>query len=144
MRQKRCERFQTKRTSHESDVALSSSAFTKVLFSRKSTDEPLTEDLTFRRTLRIQIHVPRVSSDCCVAILGDQPLLGNWMEQDILLMNDTQFPLWSINLDADKLKLPLQFKYVIYNKINKHIVIWEQGSNRMIRDYVCKEPLSLK
>ena len=132
------------RAAHESDVALASSAFTKVLLSRKTGEEKSVSGSEFARTLRIQIQVPRVNPDCVVGILGDQPLLGNWMEQDTLLMNDSDFPLWSIDLDADKLRFPLQFKYVVYNLTKKHIVIWEQGSNRMIRDFVCKEPKSLK
>ena len=132
------------RASHESDVALSSSAFTKVLLSRKKVREQATINPFFPRTLKIQIHVPRVNPDCCVGILGDQPLLGNWMEQDTLLMNDSQFPWWTIHLNADKLKFPFQFKYVIFNKVKKQIVIWEQGSNRLIRDFVCRESQSLK
>ena len=132
------------RAAHESDVALASSAFTKVLLSRKIDEEKRAPGPEFPRTLRIQIHVPRVNPDCVVGILGDQPLLGNWMEQDTLLMKDSEFPLWSVDIDADKLRFPLQFKYVIYNLIRKQIVIWEQGSNRMIRDFVCKEPKSLK
>ena len=132
------------RASNEADVALSSSAFTNVLLSRKTAGSCDTSYFPFPRTLKIQIHVPRVNPDCCVGILGDQPMLGNWMEQDILLLGDSQFPLWSINIDADKLKFPFQFKYVIYNLEKKRIDIWEQGSNRMIRDFVCKEPKSLK
>jgi 4-alpha-glucanotransferase len=132
------------RARHESDVALFSSAFTKVLMARKPEDVKAANDLPFEKTLRIQIHVPRVSPDCRIGILGDQPLLGNWMEEYALLLDDAQFPVWRINLDAGKLKFPLQFKYVIYNTVTKRIVIWEQGSNRMIRDFVCKEPLSLK
>jgi len=132
------------RTTHESDVALSSSAFTKVLLSRHSSNEQDSAYNLSPRTLKIQIHVPRISPDCCVGLLGDQPFLGNWMEQHILLMSDAQFPWWSINLDADKLKFPFQFKYVIYNRVKKQIVTWEQGSNRMIRDFVCDSPRSLK
>jgi len=132
------------RATHESDVALASSAFTKVLLSRKIGEEKREPGSEFPRTLRIQIHVPRVYPDCVVGILGDHPLLGNWMEQDTLLMKDIKFPLWSIDIDADKLRFPLQFKYVVYNLIRKQIVIWEQGSNRMIRDFVCEEPKSLK
>ncbi len=132
------------RVSSESDVALSSSAFTRVLCSRKNRDTKVIEPVAFQRTLRIRIHVPRVDSDCRVGILGDQPSLGNWMEQDTLLMSDDGFPWWSIDLNADKLKFPFQFKYVIYNAVKKQVAVWEQGSNRMIRDYVCKEPGSLK
>ncbi len=132
------------RVCHESDVALASSAFTRVILSRNLDFRKGATQEHFPRELRIQIRVPRVNPDCCVAILGDQPMLGNWMEQDILLLDDSQFPLWSINLNADKLKFPLQFKYVIYNKVKKHIETWEQGSNRMIREFVCTKPKSIK
>ena len=132
------------RVRRESDAALFSSAFTKVLLRRRNKIEEVKGDLPYQNTLRIQIHVPRVSPDCKIGILGDQPTLGNWMEEYTLLMDDTQFPLWSIDIDATKLKFPLQFKYVVYNTLKKQAVIWEQGSNRLIRDFVCKEPKSIK
>ena len=131
------------RVRRESDIALSSSAFTKVLFRREDTDVA-GEKPHFKKTLRIQIHVSKISPDCRIGILGDQPALGNWMDAYTLLLDDAQFPLWSIDIDADKLKFPLQFKYVVYNTVKKHVLIWEQGSNRMIRDFVCKDPKSLK
>jgi len=140
--QVRCRDFW--RTRRESDTALYSSAFTKVLLRRPANDAEVISDPPFQKTLRIQIHVPKVNPDCKIGILGDQPLLGNWMEEYTLLMNDAQFPLWSINIDAEKLKFPFQFKYVVYNTVKKQIVIWEQGSNRLIRNYVCNEPKSLK
>ncbi len=132
------------RSRRESDTALSSSAFTKVLMQRKSKPSQFNFKTSFARTLRIQIHVPKVSPDCRVGILGDQLILGNWMEEDALLLNDDRYPLWTIDIDADKLKFPLQFKYVIVNTLTKKIVVWEQGSNRLIRDYVCKDQKSLK
>jgi 4-alpha-glucanotransferase len=140
--QVRCRDFW--RARRESDVALFSSAFTKVLMARKSQTKEAGELLPFPKTLRIQVHAPRLSPDCRIGILGDQPILGNWMEEYTLLMDDDQFPLWTLSLDASKLKFPFQFKYVVYDTVKKHIVIWEQGSNRMIRDFVCKEPQSLK
>jgi len=140
--QVRCRDFW--RTRRESDTALYSSAFTKVLLRRPANDAEVISDPPFQKTLRIQIHVPKVNPDCKIGILGDQRLLGNWMEEYTLLMNDAQFPLWSINIDAEKLKFPFQFKYVVYNTVKKQIVIWEQGSNRLIRNYVCNEPKSLK
>jgi len=132
------------RVKRESDIPLSSAAFTKVLMARKIKKGDVVDDLPFAKTLRIQIHVPGVNPNCAIGILGDQPLLGNWMEDYSLLMDDAQFPVWRINIDASKLKFPFQFKYVVYNTVTKHIVIWEQGSNRMIRDFVCKSPRSLK
>ena len=85
-----------------------------------------------------------MAPDCKIGILGDQPLLGNWMEEYALLLDDRQFPLWSIDLDADKLKFPFQFKYIVYHTVKKHILIWEQGSNRTIRNYGCNGSHCLK
>jgi len=132
------------RVRRESDTALFSSAFTKVLFRRRTENREIKLNPLFKKTLRIQIHVPKVSPDCKIGILGDQPLLGNWMEEYTLLMKDAQFPLWVIDLDAEKLKFPFQFKYVIYNTVKKQVVIWEQGSNRLIRDFICNETSCLK
>ena len=132
------------RVRREADNALFSSAFTKVLLHRTITDEEISKDLPFQNVLRIQIHVPRVAPDCKIGILGDQPLLGNWMEEYALLLDDRQFPLWSIDLDADKLKFPFQFKYIVYHTVKKHILIWEQGSNRTIRNYGCNGSHCLK
>jgi len=132
------------RARRESDAAIFSSAFTKVLMRRRKEMEGTEDDQPFNKTLRIQINVPRVSPNCKIGILGDQPLLGNWMEEYTLLMKDDQFPLWRIDVDAEKLKFPFQFKYIIYNTVKKQVVTWEQGSNRMIRDYVCHEPKSIK
>jgi len=133
------------RVRRDSDPALFSSAFTKVLMRRSRDENGLAEeDLSVQKTLRIQIFVPKVSPDCKIGILGDQPFLGNWMEEYTLLLDDAQYPLWSINLDAEKLKFPFQFKYVIYNTLKKQVVIWEQGSNRSIRNFVCKKPNSIK
>jgi len=131
------------RVRRESEIALSSSAFTKVLFRRADTDETV-EKAHFKKTLRIQIHVSKISPDCKIGILGDLPALGNWMDAYTLLLDGTQFPFWSIDIDAEKLKFPLQFKYVVYNTVKKQVLIWEQGSNRMIRDFVCKDPKSIK
>src|SRR5665647_3252720 len=131
------------RVRRESDIAISSSAFTKVLLRRADTDATV-EKAHFKKTLRIQIHVSKISPDCKIGILGDLPALGNWMDAYTLLLDDTQFPFWSIDIDAEKLKFPLQFKYVVYNTVKKQVLIWEQGSNRMIRDFVCKDPKSIK
>ena len=132
------------RTRRESDTALFSSAFTKVLLRRKNVLAATNTEPQFDKTLRIQIYVPRVSADCSVGILGDQPGLGNWMEEYTLKMNDEQFPLWHLDLDAEKLKFPFQFKYVVYDNEKKQVTTWEQGSNRLIRDFVCTGSRSIK
>ena len=132
------------RVKRNTDTSLSTSAFTKVLMHRPPKTDEAGIGPAYPKILRIQILEPRINPNCRIGILGDQPELGNWMEEYTLLLNDQQYPLWSIDLDADKLKFPLQFKYVVYNTVKKRIVNWEQGSNRMIRSFGCNKTKSLK
>ena len=97
-----------------------------------------------KKTLRIQIVVPRISADYKLAILGNQSAFGDWMEENAVLMEDSDFPLWTADFDAGKIKFPLQFKYTIYDPASKKVLMWEQGTNRVIRDFVCKSPRSIK
>ncbi len=122
---------------------LYSSAFTKVLMRREKVAKELDINLP-SKILRIQIIVPRISPKYKLAILGDQSLFGDWMEEYAIVMDDTDFPLWKIDLDAGEIKFPLQFKYTVYDPERKKVLAWEQGSNRMIRDFVCKSPRSIK
>jgi 4-alpha-glucanotransferase len=125
------------------EVPMYSSAFSKVLMRRETANK---EAQTFMspKILRLQIMVPKINPRYKLAILGDQPLLGNWQEEQAVIMEDSEFPLWKIDLDAGKIKFPFQFKYAVYDQEEKKVLIWEQGSNRMIRDFVCKSARSIK
>lgn len=125
------------------DIPLYSSAFTKVLMRRETVEKRIETDLP-AKVLRIQIKVPKINPGYKLAILGDQPALGDWIEEQALMMDDSEFPLWKIDLDAGKIKFPLQFKYSIYDPESGKVLIREQGSNRVIRDFVCKSARSIK
>ena len=131
------------RGSGDPDIPLYSSAFTRVLMRRK-TERKVDPAALPKRTLRIQVHLPRINHKYKVCILGNQSILGDWMEEYAVVMDDTDFPLWRVDIDAEKLKFPFQFKYAIYDPDTKHALTWEQGSNRVIRDFVCKAGKSIK
>jgi 4-alpha-glucanotransferase len=131
------------RAAKDPDVPFYTSAFTKVLLRRESGEKPESGNLP-KRTLRIQVHVPKINPKHKVCIIGNQAVLGDWKEKDAVVMDGSDFPLWRVNIDADKLKFPFQFKYAIYDPATKRVLSWEQGSNRIIRDFVCKSPKSIK
>lgn len=132
------------RARRDSDAPLASAAFKKALMHRAQKTAETNKSHSYQKTLRIQIFAPRINPDCRIGILGDKPELGNWMDKYTVLMDDAYYPLWQIDINAEKLKFPLQFKYVIYNTVKKRVIIWEQGSNRTIRDFVCKDKKSIK
>lgn len=51
----------------------------------------------------IKAYAPRVNEDYCLAICGNQKILGDWNPDKALLMSDINFPEWQTELDAGKL-----------------------------------------
>ena len=49
-------------------------------------------------------------------------------------MSDANFPEWQIELDASKLKYPLEYKFILYNKQEKKADCWEKNPNRYLAD----------
>lgn len=107
-----------------------SSAFTDCLLARKQNGKPLP---FFRRTLVLKAHFPRLSDEFALALVGNQPQLGMWNLEEPLVMNDSRHPEWQAALDADSLTLPLEYKFVLYNKKEKRAVKWEllEGNRRI-------------
>lgn len=131
------------RNGSDPDNALYSAAFQNVLLKRNHSTSELNSEPP-SKMLRLQLHTPVIDPKFKFAVLGTEKVLGEWDEAFALVMDDTSAPLWKVDLDASKLKFPLHYKYVIYDPENKRVIEWEDGNNRVIRDYVCSLPHSLK
>lgn len=131
------------RSAADPENALYSSAFQDVLLHRKPSSVRK-KNSTCSKVLRIQLHTPLKDPRYKIAILGTEPHLGEWDEARALVMDDTSCSVWKIDLDASTLKFPLHYKYVIFDPENQRIIEWEEGSNRVIRDFVCEAEHSLK
>lgn len=108
-----------------------SSAFTEALLAHSERDfiPP-----SYKKGLIIKAYAPRISKDYCLAICGNHKLLGNWDPEKAVLMSDANFPEWQIELDASKLKFPLEYKFILYNKTEKKADCWEKNPNRYLAD----------
>lgn len=108
-----------------------SSAFTEALLARPriTTFPP-----SYKKGLLIKAYAPRIGKDYHLAICGNQKALGNWNPDNALLMSDINSPEWQIELDASKLKFPLEYKFVLYNTENKKADNWENNPNRYLAD----------
>ena len=131
------------RIGSDPENALYSSAFQKVLLKREPS-LPSPQKKAAKKTLRLQLHSPVIDPKYKFAILGADVELGSWKEADAIVMDDSQAPLWQVELDVSKLSFPLHYKYVIYDTENKRAIEWELGANRVIRDFVCTSERSLK
>jgi len=110
------------------DLSLYSSAFTESLMAHnKRTVMPAVT----KRGILIKAYAP-CDADHALAICGSQPALGNWDPDKAVLMSDAFYPEWQINLDAEDVGFPLEYKFVLYNKVKQRVVAWEDNPNRFI------------
>lgn len=108
-----------------------SSAFTEALLAHPDRAEI---PPCHRKGLVIKAYAPRINKDYCLAICGNQKALGNWDPDKAILMSDANFPEWQIELDASKLKFPLEYKFILYHKEEKKADCWENNPNRYLAD----------
>ncbi len=88
----------------------------------------------FDHTLLLKVSAPGLKRGEQVAVLGNQPGLGNWQVNQYLPMVNTQPCEWQLSLNADGLRYPLEYKFVVINTDTHELVEWEQGDNRIISD----------
>ena len=108
-----------------------SSAFTEALLAHPDGAEI---PPCHRKGLVIKAYAPRINKDYCLAICGNQKALGNWDPDKAIPMSDANFPEWQIELDASKLKFPLEYKFILYHKEEKKADCWENNPNRYLAD----------
>ena len=110
-----------------SDLPYYSSAFTDCICKRENKEKPLTIK---NGIINVRISAPMVKNDEVLAMCGGCEQLGAWDASKAIVMNDTFFPEWNINLDVKTLTTPFDYKFVILKKDTLEVVAWEAGSNR--------------
>ena len=108
-----------------------SSAFTESLLAHRHKSAI---PKSYKKGLIIKAYAPRINDNYCLAICGNQKALGDWNPDNACLMSDINFPEWQTEIDAGKLKFPLEYKFVLYNKKEKKAEMWENNPNRYIAD----------
>lgn len=97
--------------------------------------QPVRTKITYKADdffFRFQIRVPRIGEDHRIGLIGNHPKLGNWDERKVVLMDNSEFPVWHADLSLKVADLPVEYKYVVYNIKTKKIAEWEAGGNRYL------------
>lgn len=117
------------RTKGAAQNGLYNSAFTSVIFRQESIDVSQSDSLLAKQELQFSIRAVAIPRGLQLCILGNHPALGNWDYSKPLLMSNQDFPLWKTKITLPKVK-QLQYKYGLYDPINKRLVQLESGENR--------------
>ncbi len=115
-----------------------SSAFTDSIFKRThartkssrkgSATKPKAGEIVF------EIYAADVRPDEVLCLVGECELLGAWMPQCSLPLDDSDFPMWRIALPASELPDRFEYKFVVRKREDDGSTIWEEGYNRVF-DY---------
>ena len=80
-----------------------------------------------------KIKAPLLKKGETVCLLGSAIETGSWNEENaVLLSRKPEEDFHSISLDLSKIDLPLIYKYGIYDTVNKKLIRYEDGSNRIL------------
>ncbi|MDR1984648.1 MAG: 4-alpha-glucanotransferase [Prevotellaceae bacterium] len=82
----------------------------------------------YEKTLEFRVNAPQISPKFTLAITGNNNELGNWTKP--VKMQDDEFPVWKLKIDAAKLQFPFEFKFVLADTETDKIVEWEEEDNR--------------
>lgn len=112
------------------NIAFYSSAFTKSLFAHPR--DPRERAVKGYKKLSIRIFAPRVEKGQYVAITGNRECLGNWEPEKALPLSCKDFPEWYIDIDANDIRYPLEYKFLIVEAATGKLVCWETDNNRSL------------
>ena len=136
---------------HWRDVPEASYCYTDAFKVANGLDKiPLASVALFPRTFLFRIQAPQIAQGERVALIGDQPALGNWDVERALPMIPSNNGEWLLSISGDGLRLPFQYKYIKvaspksspevkdFNMIPRPFregdrgktVSWEEGPNR--------------
>lgn len=114
------------------NTAFYSSAFAKSWFAHTPKVEKTKPEVNNRGNILIKVSAPEITGNQMLVMVGNQPELGNWTPAKALLMDDANFPEWSVELDPAKLTHHVKYKFCIIDGKDKSVIRWETGENRIL------------
>ncbi|MCL1934548.1 MAG: 4-alpha-glucanotransferase [Candidatus Azobacteroides sp.] len=112
------------------NTAFYSSAFYKSWFAHPC--DKFERIVKSQKKLCIKVLASEIERNQSIAVIGNQPELGNWNINKALIMACDHFPEWSIELDASALSYPIEYKFCIVENESKSLIEWEKGDNRVL------------
>ncbi len=108
---------------------LYSKVFTESVFAHEKNDATSTYK---NGNLLLNVLCPYVEKNMQLVISGESDGLGNWNLTKALPLTYVGDGEWEIVLDAEKVKPPTAYKFVIIDVSTKKAIRWEDGDNRLL------------
>ncbi|MGL5788060.1 MAG: 4-alpha-glucanotransferase [Bacteroidales bacterium] len=108
-----------------------SSAFTESFFARKNKGE-YKSDVWYDTNVLLTVSAPTIPPHCVLALMGEGEYFGNWDSLKSFRFDDTNYPVWSLKLDASKVYSGQIFKLAMLDSRSGEVCKWEDGDNRKL------------
>lgn len=106
--------------------AFYTSMFTDTLFAHQSTPcQPLSVG-----GIRLEVEAPTLRTGEALAIIGSTMQMGEWNDSLVRPMTYVGDTRWSVTLDT--VENSAEYKFVVIDAANGHVLRWEAGQNRVI------------
>ena len=109
------------------EKAFYTTAFLKSLFHRHNPAKAKAP----KGNIRFSIDLPQILPSQGVGIIGNVPELGNWEAANMLVMSDTDFPVWRADVEIAPDQI-VEYKYIVYDLHSGNVVDIEWGENRHV------------
>jgi 4-alpha-glucanotransferase len=96
---------------------------------KKNNIQPLNKA---HKKIIVKLFAPEITPAQNLVITGNQAVLGEWNPENSPLMDDSRFPEWTVEIDAEKLYGTVEYKFCIVDKATKKLIRWELGENRIL------------
>ncbi|MCP4177548.1 MAG: 4-alpha-glucanotransferase [bacterium] len=119
---------------------LQSSAFSDVIFKREAGKLEIKSEKKLKNSklVTFNVNAPKVSTNHKVCILGNTEELGEWDKAKFKLMNEISHSNWQITIELKNRKIPVSYKYGIYDINSKELLTFETGDNRELNCFNIK------
>ena len=89
-----------------------------------------------------KIKAPLLQQDECICLSGNCKPLGNWStDHPVLLTKEDNF--WVGKIDLSDEIFPVAYKYAVWNKKKKKIIVFENGNNRLVHGEKIKKNICI-
>lgn len=94
----------------------------------------LTDQPILQYNVLLEGCVANINTDEELAICGNTKELGEWDTKRALMVDQTDFPKTKVLLQVKTFDSPIEYKYLILDKITHKVKRWENNDNRVIRE----------
>ena len=110
------------------ETYLFSSAFTEAFLRHETQPWPTADG---ERTLTVRVFAPEVPEGQTLAVLGSQPVVGEWQQGRELRLTPIGPCEWAFSLDLSQVSGTLEYKYVTVDNASGQTT-WELHDNRLL------------